>query len=424
MQLKKKSFDYKWVILVLCFLMEFICLGFCSSNNGLYTDAVVTALGTQRSIYSLSTSIRYAVQVLVALNFGALIGKFGAKKMVFVGLSSLTASVFIRSCATNVVHFYISSAFWGIGIVFSGGTMASTIVRRWFHGNVGRYTGIVMSANGIGGAVAAQIISPLINNGEVFGYRKAYLLSAILSLVISIIVISFLREHPADGPAVQTGGEKKKPKGVSWPGLEYSAVKRKPYFYGTAALVFLTGISLQSVSNVTVVYMKDVGMDAGFIATTSTVFSLCLTFSKLLVGITYDKKGLRTAMMMCQGATLLCLLLFAMLTNSTLGKVMAMTAMILQALALPIETVMIPLMSNDLFGAASYDKVLGVLYAMNSLGLCLGSPVGELFREFSKAGTYVPCFWFFSVLIVGVMISYFFVVRAAYRDKEKILLQQ
>ena len=189
-------------------------------------------------------------------------------------------------------------------------------------------------------------------------------------------------------------------------------------------MVFLTGISLQSVGNVTVVYMKDIGMSAGFIATTSTVFSLCLTFSKLLVGITYDKKGLRTAMMMCQGATLLCFLLFALLTNSTLGMVMAMSAMILQALALPIETVMIPLMSNDLFGAASYDKVLGVLYAMNSLGLCLGSPIGELFREFSGAGTYVPCFWFFACLIVGVMVGYFFVIRAAYRDKEKILLQQ
>lgn len=423
MELRKKSFDYKWIILILCFMMEFICLGFCSSNSGLYTKAVTDALQIKRSIYSLSTSIRYAVQVLVALNFGALIGKFGAKKMVFVGLASLTASVGIRACAANVIHIYISSAFWGLGIVFSGGTMASTVVRRWFHQNVGRYTGIVMSANGIGGAVAAQIVSPLINNGEVFGYRKAYLLATILSLCFSIVIMIFLREHPAEGPAMQTSSGKKKPKGLSWPGLEYSAIKRKPYFYGAAVLVFLTGISLQSVGNITVVYMGDIGMDAGFIATTSTIFSLCLTFSKLLVGITYDKKGLRTAMILCQGSTLLCFLLFALLTNSKLGMVMAVVAVTLQALALPVETVMIPLMSNDLFGSASYDKVLGVLYAMNSLGLCLGSPIGDLFRDLSKDGTYVPCFWFFSVLIVAVMIGYFFVIRAAYRDKEAILAQ-
>ena len=423
MKLIKRKADQKWVVLILCFLMEFVCLGFCSSNTGLYTKAVTDALEIKRSVYSLSTSIRYAVQVLVALNFGTLIGKFGAKKMVIVGLTGLTGSVALRTCATNVIHIYISSMLWGLGIVFSGGTMASTIVRRWFHQNVGRYTGIVMSANGIGGAVAAQIISPLINNGEVFGYRKAYFLSTVLSLCISLVVVIFLREHPEDGPAIQTDNGKKKPKGLTWTGLEFSVIKRKPHFYGAAVLVFLTGISLQSVGNITVVHMGDIGMDAGFIATASTISSLCLTVSKLAVGITYDKKGLRTTLLMCQGATLACFVLFALLTNSTLGMIMAVVAMSLQALALPIETVMIPLMSNDLFGSAAYSKVLGVLYAMNSLGLCLGSPIGDIFRDLSKEGTYVPCFWFFTILIVGVIIGYYFVIRAAYRDKEKLLSQ-
>lgn len=421
MTLRKTSADYKWVILILCFLMEFVCLGFCSSNVGLYTKAVTEALDIKRSVYSLSSSLRYAVQVLVALNFGTLINRFGTKKTVCVGLAALTGSVAIRSCATNVFHIYIGSALWGLGIVFSGGTMASTIVRRWFHQDVGRYTGIVMSANGIGGAVAAQIISPLINNGEVFGYRKAYALSAVVSLAVSVLVLLFMKEHPADGPAIQTSGAKKKPKGAIWTGIPYEVVRKKPYFYLTAGLVFLTGISLQSVGGVSLVYMADLGMEAGFIATTATVFSLCLTFSKILVGVTYDKKGLRFALLMCQVATLACFLLCALLTNSTVGMVMAMTARVLEALALPIETVMIPLLVGDLFGSASYNKVLGVLYAMNSLGLCLGSPVGELFYD--ALGTYKPCFWVFAVLMVAVIIGYQFILRAAYREKAAILAE-
>ena len=201
MELQKRKFDYKWVILASCFLMEFICLGFCSSNAGLYTGAVTKNLDIPRSLYSIGSSIRYVVQVVVAMFFGALIQKFGPKKMVALGLGSLTASVLIRSVATNIVHIYIGFALWGLGIVFSGGTMASTIVRRWFHQDIGKYTGIVMSANGIGGAIAAQIISPIINNGQADGYRKAYLLSGILTLVVSIIVLLCLRNNPADGPA-------------------------------------------------------------------------------------------------------------------------------------------------------------------------------------------------------------------------------
>ena len=369
MVLRRKQLDYKWVILALCFFMEFVCLGFCSSNAGLYTKAVTEALEIKRSVYALGSSIRYVVQVLVALNFGTLVNKFGAKKMVIIGLAGLTGSTVIRAVATNIIHIYIGFALWGLGIVFSGGTMASTIVRRWFHQDVGRYTGLVMSANGIGGAIAAQIISPMINNGQVFGYRGAYALSAAVSLAVSIMVLLFLKEHPTDGPAIQANDGQKKPKGAIWDGIPYEVVRKKPYFYLIAALVFLTGISLQSVGGVGLVYMADIGMEAGFIATTATVFSLCLTFSKILVGMTYDKKGLRTTLMMCQVATLGCFLLCALLTNTTVGKVMAMSARILEALAIPIETVMIPLLVGDLFGSASYNKVLGVLYAMTSLGL-------------------------------------------------------
>ena len=419
MALKKARTDYKWVILILCFFMEFICLGFCSSNVGLYTKAVTEALHIKRSVYALSSSIRYAVQVLVALNFGTLVNRFGIKKMASVGMLSLTASVLIRACATHVYHIYIGCALWGLGIVFSGGTMAGTIVRRWFHQDVGRYTGIVMSANGIGGAVAAQIISPLINNGEIFGYRKAYLLSAVISLAISIVVMLFLREQPADSPDTGNTAKKKAPKSALWTGIPYEAAKKKPYFYFAAALVFITGISLQSVGSVTLVYMADIGMAPAFIATTATVYSLCLTFSKIFVGTTYDKRGLRATLLCCQIAAIISFVLFAILTNSAAGLVMAMIAMILETLALPMETVMIPLLSNDLFGSASYNKVLGVFMAMNSLGLCLGSPLGDLC--FDIFGTYKPCFWFFAALLAAVAIGYRFAIRAAYRDKAAIL---
>ena len=94
---RKKRLDYKWVILATCFMMEFVCLGFCSSNPGLYTNAVTTALGIPRSLYSIGTSIRYVVQVVVAFFFGSLIQRFGHKKLVALGLFSLRMAGIGRS---------------------------------------------------------------------------------------------------------------------------------------------------------------------------------------------------------------------------------------------------------------------------------------------------------------------------------------
>ena len=419
MTLKKSRLDYKWVILVVCFLMEFMCLGFCSSNPGLFTVPVTQALNIDRLSYYYCGSIRYAVQVLVALYFGPLVNRFGIKKMVFVGLTSMISATVLRMTGTMVFHFYLAGALHGLGIVFVGGTMAGTIVRRWFKQDIGKYTGIVMSANGIGGAIAAQIINPIINNGTQFGYRNAYLLMAAINVVISVVVLSLLRDNPTDGPVV-AGKQKKQPKkGVLWTGIEYSAVKKKAYFYITAGLIFLTGISLQSIGSITIVYMTDLGISTAFIATTSTVASLVLTVSKMAAGITYDKWGLRVALLMCQLAALTTFILKGLLTNSTLGLVMAMTATVCSSIALPLETVMIPLLSNDLFGSASYNKVLGIFMAMNSLGLCLGSPLGEMLRKLT--GDYRSCFWFFSFVMLAVIVCFQFVLTVAIKQKNAVL---
>ena len=418
---KNNRLDYKWVILVVCFFMEVICLGFCSSNVGLYTKAVTEALEIKRSVYSLTSSIRYAFQVVTALFFGSLINKFGIKKMALSGLIFLTVSVVIRAFATKFYHLYIGGAFWGTGIVFCGSTMAGTIVRRWFHKDVGKYTGIVMSANGIGGAIAAQIITPIINNGEVFGYRKAYLLSATISIAVTALVVLFLRENPEEGPVIQEKAGKKAPRGAVWTGLEFKDIKRRAYFYTTVVLVFLTGISLQSVGNVSVVYMADVGLPAGFIATAATVSSLGLTFAKVIVGAAYDKKGLVFAMRIGQIAALASFVMTALISNSAAGMVLAMCATVLNAVALPLETVILSLLSNDLFGAASFTKVLGILMAANALGLCLGSPLADMY--FDIFGTYKPCFWFFAGLMAFVTVAFRFVIRAAYKEKEAILAE-
>ncbi len=419
MKLNKSRLDYKWVILVVCFLMEFICLGFCSSNVGLFTVPVTNALKIDRLTYTYWSSIRYAVQVFVALYFGALANHFGIKKMACLGMLALTGATVARATAANVWHIYLAGALHGLGIVFCGGTMAGTVMRRWFKQDIGKYTGIVMSANGVGGAIAAQIISPIINNGETFGYRKAYWLCAAISLAVTIVIIIFLRDNPGGGPVVATNKKKKASRSTMWTGLEYAAVKKKAYFYIAAALVFLTGISLQSIGSITIVYMTDLGISPAFIATTATVSSLTLTFSKFAVGATYDKWGLRPALLICQFAALGTFVLKGLLTNSMPGLIMAMTATVLSCMALPLETVIVPLLTNDLFGSASYTKVLGVFMAMNSLGLCLGSPLGEALRKLT--GDYRICFWLFSAVLVIVIVAFQFVLKVANKEKQAVL---
>ena len=202
--------------------------------------------------------------------------------------------------------------------------------------------------------------------------------------------------------------------------MEYDTVKRKTYFYIAAGLILLTGISLQSIGSITIVYITDLGFAPSFIATTVTVGSLVLTCSKMLTGAVYDKWGLRVALLMCQFSALFTFVLKGSLPGyTTAGMIMCMTATVLSNIAIPLETVMIPLLTNDLFGSASYNKVLGIFMAMNSLGLCLGAPLGELLRKIF--GSYRVCFWMFSVMLVVIIVGFQFVLRTAQKEKAKVL---
>lgn len=418
MQLEKRKFDYKWVIFCLCFLMNFVCLGFCSSNKGLYLSAITDpkALDLPRSLFSINDSCRFIATALINLFFGTLIYKFGFRKMAIFGFSCLIASSLLYSVAENIYVFYVGGALLGLGASFTTTTMTGSLIRRWFKNDIGKYTGIVFAANGIGGALAAQIITPLIfDESDPFGYRTSYRLVALITLITGIIVVALLRERPKDQPVSPVPVKKRNARGRSWEGLPFETIKKRPYFYMIAAGTLMTGFILQGIGGVYAAHFKDVGIDSGYLATVTSIYSLALTVSKILVGFVYDKKGLRFILLMCQSATVIAFTLLLLVSNTITGKALAILFALLYAIALPLETLVIPLVVNDAFGTAAYDKVLGIMTAMNYTGYALGTPAINLCYDIS--GTYTPVFIAFIVLMPIIAIGFQFALRGVNKDK-------
>ena len=412
---KKNKLDYKWIILSICFLMTFVCLGFCSSNKGLYLTAITEALDIKRSLFSINDSCRFVASAVINLFFGALVERFGVRKMTAFGFVSLIASTLIYAYATNIFVFYIGGTLLGIGLAFTTTTMASSVIRRWFKKDIGKYTGIVFAANGIGGAVAAQIASPMINEeGNPFGYRTSYLVVALILLVVGVLAVVLLRERPQNEAPVVATTTKKKVSNETCYGIKYEQAKKRPYFYLSAIMVLLTGFILQGISGVYAAHMKDVGLNAGYIATVVSAFSLSLTASKLVVGALYDRFGLRIILILCQGSTVLAFLAMVFLSPSASGMVLAMVFALFYALALPLETLVIPLIVNDMFGVASYDKILGIFCAMNYTGYALGAPIVNLCYDIF--GSYKPILLTFSLLMIPICIGFQFVISATKKE--------
>lgn len=399
---------YKWVVSAACFMMIFVGLGFCSSNKSMYLGAITKALGIKRSLFSLNDSFRYVTTAIVNLFFGRLIAKFGARKLVGVGFGCLSGSVAVYLFATQVWQFYIGGALLGAGMSFCSTTMVSYLVNRWVPEHRGTVTGAILCANGIGGALAAQIISPMINDpADPFGYRRAYTMVVILVLTVGILITALVREpRELAGTVAQ-----KKSRGKQWTGISLKEALRKPYFYTAALCVLLTGAALQGIHGIAATHMYDVGLDKGYVATVLSVGSLVLACSKFLVGFSYDKLGLRITVTICDLFGCAAFLCLAFASAGGAGNVLAMGYSVLASLALPLETVLVPLIAADLFGEKEFAKMLGIFVSLNVAGYALGTPVANLI--FEATGSYRLILLLCGAVMAAIAVAFQFIMNAA-----------
>ena len=413
--LSLKKPEYKWVVAAICFLMIFITLGFCSSNRSIYLAAITQALDIKRSAFSLNDSFRFISTAVVNLFFGMLVYKHGTKKLICAGFISLIISMMLYATSSSLIGFYIGGIFLGIGFSWTSTTMVGCIINKWFTKNKGTVMGAVLAANGFGSALATQIVSPIIyQEGNAFGYRTAYKLIALILLASLLIVILFYKDKPKELKD-SSSSQKKSAHGDNWEGISYDAAVKKPFYWAALVCIFLTSFVLQGMTGVAAAHMKDVGMTPAFIAGALSLHALSLAAFKFLTGFFYDKFGLRVTMSICDIATMVVMLFLIFITNSPTGKVLAYLYGIMSALALPLETIMLPIFAGDIFGQKSYNKILGIFVSVNTAGYAFGVPLTNL--SYDLFGTYIPVFVLFFLTMLAITVVFQFIAKASKRER-------
>ena len=413
----EKKFDYKWVIAVMSFVTVFTILGFFGSMRSLSIAAITEALPISRTRYAISDSVRYITTSVANVFFGTLVAKFRHKKLIGAGFVCGIISCMLYAVSESVFVFCLAGMFLGLCFAWTGTAMVGAVVGKWFRENRGSVMGVILAANGIGIAISTQIVSPIIyQEGNLFGYRSAYLLVAVILLVVGIVAMFLFKDKKDDGEVSTEKANKKR--GRVWAGIEFDVLKKKWYFYGALFAIFISGMILQSITSVATPLMRDVGLPEAYVATNLSVHAIALTVFKIAVGVLYDKRGLRTTANLCFITSVIVMLVLANVTASPIGKVLAMTYSILSAFALPLETVMLPIFSGDLFGEAAYNKVLGLFTSACTLGFACGAPITNLC--FDLTGSYnIAIYIAAGVMLIATVVMQF-VISASNKEKARI----
>jgi len=416
----KQKADYSWVIIGLCFLVVFTSLGFCSGSRELYLTAITEALDIPRGAFSLNNTFRFLTTTVLNLFFGPLVKRFGSKRLICAGFLCLIAFSLLNSVATNLVTFYIAGVLLGVGLSWTSTTMMSAVINKWCKQNKATVTGAVLAANGIGSAVAVQILSPIIfQEGNPFGYRTSYHYVAIILAAVLLLVLIFYRNPPKTDEEEPVPTKKRKIRGTGWVGMEFDEVVRKPYFYLALLCMFLTGMVLQGLGGISVPHMYDIGMDVGYVATIVSISGLLVTGTKFLTGYFYDRFGIKLSMNIALLSAFVSMAILIFLKDTPTGRVLALIRVFIGAFAIPLETVMLPIFAVEFFGNKPFDKLIGIFASVSTAGFAIGAPLGNVFYDIF--GDYRLAFLVFAILMAIVAVSLQFVLRAARRDRAKIL---
>ena len=409
MDKNRKGFDYKWVIVSVMCLMVFTVLGFCSSANSMYIKPITDALSISRSSYSVTTSVRYVATSLVNLFFGALVLRFGFKRMILAGFSSLIVSTFIYSVAETVLVFSIGSIFLGIGLSFTTTTMVGSVVNKWCSKNKGTVMGIALASNGVGAVIARLLLTPIIQSGDPFGYRDAYRLVIVILACVMLVMLLLFR----DGQRGEEVREVRKEKRSATD--EERAVLRKPYFYLSLVCIFLTGLVLQSVTGIADPHFIDKGIDMTVVTVALSLNSLILSSSKLLTGFIYDRSGVRIASGISYLSAVIAMVSLALVGTSEFGTGCAFVYSVLSSVALPLETIMLPILAREIYGEKSFNKALGIAVSVNTAGYAVGGPIANLI--FDKTGSYDLWIFISAGIIAAVFVIMNYVITVSRRER-------
>jgi MFS family permease len=285
------------------------------------------------------------------------------------------------------------------------------IINLWHKEKKGTVMGIVLASNGVGGAIAIELAGSLIDPEVTGSYRAAYkMIAAVLAATLVLLVI-FLRDKKPEAAT-----EEKKTEQTS--GLEFSELVRRPYFWAMLVCIFFSGFILQGTYGIVAMHYKDVGIDYGAVKAILSFGSLLLAGSKFLTGFIYDKFGLRFSASLCTFFAVASAVVLASVKGNSVGFVLAVIYTVISPLALPLETIMLPIYALDLCGKKAYARTLGIFVSVNTAGYALSTPVMNLCYD--VLGSYVPALVTSAVIMSAVFILLQFTISAAHKDQKKL----
>jgi len=355
----------------------FIIYGF-----GIFIEPLAEALHTGRGEISLALTIGILGNLFAGPLIGILGDRFGARRMILIGIVSLCLILASFSLVQTVTQLYLVSLCLVLLGAGTGPITYTRIIAAWFNKRRGLALGIALTGIGIGGALVPIIGQALIS---AFGWRAAYQYLAIMVFLVSFpLLFVILRDRP---PRRQNNAAPESSPKSTTPGEEglsvADAMKERRFWFLAIGFLFIA-IGNSGVLVHLPPLLTDAGLTPEKAALYAGVMGIGVTFGRAIAGYLLDIYFAPYVAIVFLAGPFIAFSFFL----SGFDPTWAFIPTLLFGVGMGAEFDVIPFLVTRYFGLKNFGAIYGIQISTFSVGTGLG--VAVMGFGYDKFGSYDP----------------------------------
>ena len=201
--LDRRGIHYGWVVAAVTFLTMLATAG-AMGSAGVLIGPLETEFGWSNAQISSALAVRLVMFGLLGPFAAALMNRFGVRAVAATALTMIAGGVIASFFMTQLWHLMV---LWGLVIGVGTGMTAlvlgATIATRWFDKRRGLVVGLMTASNATGQLVFLPLLASLT---ESLGWRTALSLVVTILAIAMVLILTFMRDRPADLGMAPYGG--------------------------------------------------------------------------------------------------------------------------------------------------------------------------------------------------------------------------
>lgn len=393
---EKQSFGTLLGIAILGTITLIVTNGMTISGITVFDETILETFGWSKSELKFRGLINLVASSLIVPFVGAIIDKYGVKRMIVLGLLLISGLLFSYSLIESVWHVY--AIHLGFAFAVSGaGTMAIIImVSQRVKSKRGTAIGIALAGTSLGGMIVPQIGRPLLEN---FGWRTAFQYEAIIPIIIIVIILIFLKPVKYKKKVTSDSIEKDEETGLTE--LTVQNAVKSPVFWAICFTGIFCFYSILGIIDNLFLYLSELGFTAKDATNAFSIFFFIMLVAKLSSGVITDYINEHKLFKIQLALMTLGVVFLAMHSEALIWPALICIGIGWGGLYTLLNYIII-----TTFGVKSAGKIGGLISFFEGVGSGLGMWLTAYIAD--STGSYSTSFWFMVVILcIAFVISFF-----------------